>query len=432
MLNLSIRLNNKTLNFVYGLKREGVKYDLSTMIEFDRTFNFPHRNFQSVHITGSNAKGSVSNMIFNVLRLGGKTGLYTSPHLINFNERIYMQDHAINDSELERYLNVYNDYINRGILHNRNPTFFEVTTEIAFQYFSDSAAKFACIEVGLGGRLDATNIISPSISVITKINYEHTDRLGTTLQQIAFEKGGIIKEGVPVVTGETKGEPLAELKRISSRRKSKLIEAMEYTSVERFGISTTGTKTHIKTPTEAYRLKIPLVGKFQIDNARIAIATLENLDENIKRKQIEKGISMARWPGRVDVVKTDPTVIVDSSHNPAAATALAQTIIDTFKEKPILIVGMLSDKDHYSYLKNISKCSDDIILTTPDEFMRMASPESLEPMAKTMFRNVSVISDPLEAYEEAIKHSRPVLITGSMYLIGVICRHLNVNMTPHR
>lgn len=425
-------MNEKTLKFVYNLKREGVKYDLSTMKDFDQTFNFPHRNFKSVHVTGSNGKGSVSSMIFNVLRLREKTGLYTSPHLINFNERIYMQDHPIPDDELEKYLAKYSDYINKGMKINRNPTFFEVTTEIAFQYFSDSSAKFASIEVGLGGRLDATNIITPEISVITKINYEHTDRLGTTLQQIAFEKGGIIKEGVPVVTGETKGEPLAELKRISSRKNSLLIEAMKYTTVERMNLSQNGTKARIKTPTEEYRLDIPIIGRFQVDNARVAIATLESMDENIKAKDIEKGISMSRWPGRIDIIGTDPTVIVDSSHNPDAANALAGSIMETFKEKPTLVVGMLSDKDHYSYLKNISKCSDTIILTTPEEPIRRVLPETLEPMAKTMFKNVRVIADPLEAYEEAIKNSPLVLITGSMYLIGVICRHLNANMTPHR
>ncbi len=429
---LTNRLNEQNLKFIYNLKREGIKYDLATMKDFDARFGFPHKNFNSVHITGSNGKGSVSNMIFNVLRTLDKTGLYTSPHLIDFNERIYMQDHPIDDSAMERYMDLYREYIENGMSVNRNPTFFEVTTEMAFQYFSDSHAKYACVEVGLGGRLDATNIITPEISVITKINYEHIDRLGTTLEQIAFEKGGIIKSRVPVVVGETKSEPLKELKRIAERRGSVLIEALSYTTIEGVKISQTGSKIWLQTPTDEYKLNIPLIGKFQVDNARIAVTALETMNENITKKQIEKGIAMTRWPGRVDVVKSDPMVILDSSHNPAAAMVLVEAMKETFKKRPTLVVGMLSDKDQYSYLHNISKCSDSIILTTPDEPTRSTPPEVLERIAKPIFKDVKVIRDPVEAYEEAVRNSSLVLVTGSMYLVGVICRHLNVRMTPHR
>ncbi len=425
-------MRDQNLQFIYDLKREGIKYDLSAMLEFDREFKHPHKNFESIHVTGSNGKGSVSNMVFNVLRLREKTGLYTSPHLINFAERIYLQDHQIEPESIEKYLDLFRDYIKNRIKIKRNPTFFEVTTEMAFQYYSEMNAKYSAIEVGLGGRLDATNIITPAVSIITRINYEHTDRLGTTLQQIAWEKGGIIKHNVPVVIGETKDEPLRELKRIAERRNSKLYESSKYTKIEGLKIEETGSKVWLHTPTEEYKLEIPLIGEFQVENARTAITALEILNENVKRKEIERGIANSRWPGRIEVVKRKPLVILDSSHNPAAAEALARTIKRLYEKKPLLVVGMLLDKDHYGYLHNMASCSDSIILTTPEEEERKTDPEVLEPFARKIFKSVEVIKDPIEAYNNAISRSDFVLVSGSMYLVGAICKILNLKMTPHR
>ncbi len=432
MISLTNRLRDENLQFIYRLKREGIKYDLSTMREFDLHFGSPHKEFKSVHITGSNGKGSVSNMIFNVLRLKGKTGLYTSPHLVDFNERIFLQDRRISDEEIEHYIDIYRDYINNGRINNRNPTFFEVTTEMAFQFYRDQKAEYASIEVGLGGRLDATNIITPIVSVITRISYEHTDRLGTTLEEIAREKGGIIKQGIPVVTGEDKPEPLKAIKRIAELRSSKYLNSYEYTKVSGIKVNDTGSRIWITTPTEEYKIDLKLIGNFQVDNARTTITALESIDENISRKEVEKGLSNARWPGRMDVVRTNPLVILDSSHNPSAAQTLSRSIREIYHKKPLLVVGMLSDKDHFSYLHNISTCADDIILTTPEEPERKVDPEKLKPMAEKTFRNVKVVPDPIEAYKEAIKESDFVVVTGSMYLVGAISRYLGEDMSPFR
>lgn len=420
------------MEFIYRLKREGVKYDLSLMKEFDAHYEFPHSSYKMVHITGSNGKGSVSNMIFNVLRLSGKTGLYTSPHLVNFNERIFLQDNAISDAEIEKYMEMYREYIEKGLKSRRNPTFFEVTTEMAFQYFKDHRADYASIEVGLGGRLDATNVITPVVSVITRISYEHTDRLGTTLQEIAGEKGGIIKDNIPVVTGEEKDEPLRTLKKIAEKRNSKFIRSMDYTKVTGKRLRDDGTTAWIRTPTEEYNIELKLIGNFQLDNARTSIAALEIMNENIRKDQIEKGLSNARWPGRMDVVRINPLVILDSSHNPSAAQTLSRAIRDIYTKKPILVVGMLSDKDHFSYFQNIANCSDHIILTTPEEPDRKMDPMKLKPMAEKIFKQVEVVEDPLEAYKMATELSDFVLVTGSMYLVGVISRFLGEDMTPFR
>ena len=425
-------MKDENLQFIYKLKREGIKYDLSVMKELDLKFGTPHTGYKSVHITGSNGKGSVSNMIFNVLRLKGKTGLYTSPHLIDFNERIFLQDRTISDSEIEHYIDVYRSYIKERQKSGRIPTFFELTTEMAFQFFNDKKADYASIEVGLGGRLDATNVITPIASVITRISYEHTDRLGTTLQEIAREKGGIIKHGIPIITGEDKPEPVKELKRIAELRNSKYFSSSEYTKISGVKVKDNGSKIWITTPTEEYKIDLKLIGNFQVENARTSITALENIDENISRKDVEKGLSSARWPGRMDVVKTNPIVMLDSSHNPSAAQTLSRSIRDIYHKKPLLVVGMLSEKDHFSYLHNISECADSIILTTPEEPDRKIDPELLRSMAEKTFKNVRVIHDPIEAYKEAINTSDFVVVTGSMYLVGAISRFLGEEMTPYR
>ena len=425
-------MKDENLQFIYKLKREGIKYDLSVMKELDLKFGTPHTGYKSVHITGSNGKGSVSNMIFNVLRLKGKTGLYTSPHLIDFNERIFLQDRAIGDSEIEHYIDVYRSYIKERQKSGRIPTFFELTTEMAFQFFNDEKADYASIEVGLGGRLDATNVITPIASVITRISYEHTDRLGTTLQEIAREKGGIIKRGIPIITGEDKPEPVKELKRIAELRNSKYFSSSEYTKISGVKVKDNGSKIWITTPTEEYKIDLKLIGNFQVENARTSITALENIDENISRKDVEKGLSSARWPGRMDVVKTNPIVMLDSSHNPSAALILSRSIREIYHKKPLLVVGMLSEKDHFSYLHNISECADSIILTTPEEPDRKIDPELLRSMAEKTFKNVRVIHDPIEAYKEAINTSDFVVVTGSMYLVGAISRFLGEEMTPYR
>jgi dihydrofolate synthase/folylpolyglutamate synthase len=193
-----------------------------------------------------------------------------------------------------------------------------------------------------------------------------------------------------------------------------------------------GSKIWITTPTEEYKIDLKLIGNFQVENARTSITALENIDENISRKDVEKGLSNARWPGRMDVVKTNPVVMLDSSHNPSAAQTLSRSIRDIYHKKPLLVVGMLSEKDHFSYLHNISECADSIILTTPEEPDRKVDPEMLRSMAEKAFKNVRVIHDPIEAYKEAINTSDFVVVTGSMYLVGAISRFLGEEMTPYR
>lgn len=425
-------MNKEVLHFVYNLKRSGIKYNLDVMKDFDSYYGSPHSNYKIFHITGSNAKGSVSNLLYNIFREKKRSGLYTSPHLINFNERIMGHNDPISDEEIENYFKLYMPYIENHMPTVRNPTFFEVTTEMAFQYFKDQKIEYASVEVGLGGRLDATNIVTPEISIITKINYEHTDRLGTTLMEIAREKGGIIKRGVPVVTGETKIEPLKELRKIAARNNSKIIEANKYSKIKNVLISDEFTQFSLETPRETYDIYTKQIGTFQIENIGMAVAASENVQDVPEKKQIEKGIKNFRMPGRFEIIRRDPLVIMDGAHNPPAATSLAQNVKEYFKKEPLLLIGMLKDKDHFSFLRNISICSKNAIFTTPNEPERKVEPETLMEESRNIFRNSKIIYDPIEAYEYAIKNHDFVLVTGSFYLLGILYEYEKLDFLPFR
>jgi folylpolyglutamate synthase/dihydrofolate synthase len=250
-------------DFLYRLKREGIKLDLSVTEEFANLLGNPQNSFQSIHVAGTNGKGSVSAYIYNVLRQKYRTGLYTSPHLIDFNERIVSGKDVIPDSYIEKFLDAHKEKIEELSRINRNPTFFEVTTLLAFCYFRDTACRYAAVEVGLGGRLDSTNIILPLISVITQIGFEHADKLGGSLTAISYEKGGIIKSGIPVVLGDNKPEVVRTITSIAQRRNSRLLTVEADTKTTELDMSIEGNSFTLETPANTYRIKSPLIGQFR-------------------------------------------------------------------------------------------------------------------------------------------------------------------------
>ncbi len=409
-----------------------MKFDLEVVNSFSDMLGNPQNSFRSVHVAGTNGKGSTSALIYSVLNLKKKTGLYTSPHLVKFNERIISGGETISDERIESFILNQIPSIERLKENNRNPTFFEVTTLMAFDFFRESHDKWAAIEVGLGGRLDATNIITPEMSVITQIGYEHASILGGTLTAIAREKAGIIKNGVPAVTGETKPEPLNEINRVARLKKSKLIISSRYCAVSGRVSSLEGNTLRVTTPVDTYEISTSIPGKLQIANVVTAIAALENLPDPPGRIDVERGIREARWPGRIEVVRRDPVVIIDAAHNPSAAWSMVRSLKELISEEPILVVGQLKDKDHFSFLTAVRQLSGSIILTTPDEETRAENPEKLLPIAKELFREVRVISDPREAYAAALSTSRPVLVTGSIYLIGIIKEAEKSSLNPFK
>ena len=421
------------LDFLYNLKRKGIKLDLEVIRDFAKYLDNPQDSFQSFHISGSNGKGSTSAFIYNALQETTETALYTSPHLIDFNERIVSGRTLIPDAYIEKFIASNRDLIEELRVTLRNPTFFETTTLLAFSYFRSMKNSVASIEAGLGGRLDSTNIITPEVSVITTIGYEHTDKLGCSLEAISWEEGGIIKRGRPVVLGDTKGAVIKEMRRISDVRNSKLLLRIKECSAKNLEESEDGTSFDLTTSKDTYYIHTDLLGGFQIENISNAVLALEqSVDLNPGRAKIEKGISNTRWPGRMEIISKSPFIMVDSAHNPPAGHTLTYSYKRIFKEKPVLIVGMMSDKDIYSFMHAIRPISDEIIFTTPDEPDRAAKPEMLSDISGNIFREKHVIPNPYEALEYAKKHYGHILVTGSMYLVGIIKKFEGSSAQPFK
>ncbi len=419
------------LDFLYELKREGIKLDLETIRSFLKTIGDPQNNFKSVHVAGTNGKGSVSCMLYNILKQKFRVGLYTSPHLVRFNERIILKDEFIPDSYIDGFMSRYKPLIVNLARENRNPTFYETTTAMAFNFFSEGGADFASVEVGLGGRLDATNVIIPEVSVITSIGYEHSDRLGTSLEQISIEKGGIIKEHVPVVLGERNANVVKQIRKLATIRESEFIAISRDAIIRNLHTDAHGTEFKLLTKKREYRIKTRLLGDYQVRNIATSVLAAEILEPyGIERGDIERGISHTIVPGRMEIISSEPLVVLDSAHNPQAMRSLVTSFKKILPEKPHLVIGMLSDKNHYGFLRAASSLSDSVTFTTPDEPVRAESPNKLLQKSKGMFRRARVIADPVEAYRRAREEFESVLVTGSIYLTGIIKKIEGSSLKP--
>ena len=414
-------MSNPNLEYLYALNREGVKLDLSVTKMFSSMIGNPEKDFSAFHVAGTNGKGSITSFIYNVIQQHTPAGMYISPHLVTFNERIMADDSFIDDEYISKFIQQHMPEIENLKLTDRNPTFFEVTTAMAFKYFSDRHVRTASVEVGLGGRLDSTNIVEPEVSIIANIGYDHFDKLGCSLTSIAYEKAGIIKKNVPVILLDDKDEVVKTVSRVADLNDSKLIRVSGVSSVLDLRTSETGMSFVLKTPVDTYEIKTSMIGEFQVRNIAAAVLAIENgKSMSPDRMTIERGISQARWPARMEIIRNNPPVMVDCAHNPPAAHALVSSFKKFTKIKPTLIIGMLEDKDFFSYLKIIHDLSDDLIITTPQDTPRAMPAEKLGKVATQMFKNVKVIADPIEAYEYATANSSYVLVAGSMYLVGYI------------
>ncbi|SMD31091.1 bifunctional folylpolyglutamate synthase/dihydrofolate synthase [Picrophilus oshimae] len=418
------------LNYLYELKREGIKLGLDTTRAFAEHLGNPQDKYKKIHIAGTNGKGSISSYIYNILRQRYNTGLYTSPHLIKFNERIIFNKEMISDDYIINFISENREYIDKLSKIKMNPTFFETTTVMAFKYFYDMHADYAAIEVGLGGRLDSTNIIIPEISIIGQIGYEHYQKLGCSLTSIAYEKGGIIKPGIPVVLQDKKPEVLAEIKKLSQVRKSKLILSEDYSKSTEPELYNFKMVFDLKTPLNEYHIESNNLGLYQVKNIKTAVAALENMDTSINKHDVESGIDKAIWHGRMEIIRASPLVIIDSAHNPPAASNLVPSFKKFIKKKPLLLIGMLSDKDVFSFLTIMRQLSDKIVLTMPNEPDRALDPDNIKDIASSIYRDVKIIKDPLSAYDYSLKNSDCILVCGSMYLIGDIMSREKVGILP--
>lgn len=396
-------------------------FDLSRMVQFMALLGEPQDDFPSLHIAGSKGKGSVSAFCASALQQAGyQVGLYTSPHLRDFEERIQINQEPIARDTLVDLV----DEIKPVVSQIHGLTTFEIMTGLAFLYFARAEVDIAVIEVGLGGRLDATNIINPLVSVITSLYLDHTSILGDTLAQIAAEKGGIIKSGIPVICAPQENEALEVLGRIAEENSAPLVEvAREYSSTL-LDRKLEGQVFEIRKEKEQLSvvLTIPLLGEYQITNAVLAYAALEELRVQgiaISAEHITRGFREVIWPARFELLRKEPPVIVDSAHNPASMGKLRETIDDFFPDLPLVLVfGISEDKQLDGMLEEILPRTS-ILITTQADHPRAMDPEDLAHRAGGYKCRIEVIPDVGEALKRGlslVEKEGLLVVTGSIFV----------------
>ena len=420
----------KAIEYIYNLNKYGIKLGLKNIICLLSIFDNPHLKIKTIHVAGTNGKGSTSAIINSILQNAGyKVGLYTSPHLVSFQERMLINGEYISSDEVVSLLERLKPAIKKvarteGCQH---PTFFEVITTMAFLYFYEKRVDFAIMEVGLGGRLDATNVCQPLVSVITHIDFDHMDRLGNTLAEIAAEKGAIIKEKTPVVSADQFPEAQDVIKKIAREKESPL-----YIFGEEF--DATLISSQLKGNYFNYRgisnkidnLFVPLAGDFQIENTSLAIATTELLGNSgyvITQDDIVEGVASSKWPGRFEIVKEKPLVILDGAHNPNGVKQFIKNLKKLVPDKRIIgVLGVFQDKDYITILKNIVPQVDKVVLTMADS--PRATPTAVlaeEVKHYINYENIIETDDVETAINKSLHIAREddvICITGSLYTVG--------------
>lgn len=420
---------------MYSLRRFGIKLGLDVITRMLKGLGEPHTRFHSIHLAGSNGKGSTASLLAAILqRAGYRVGLYTSPHLVRFNERIKINGKEVSDRIV---VSAY-DAVHQVPQGDREPTFFEYTTAMAFHIFQEQQVDWAVIETGMGGRLDATNILTPDISVITNISLEHQMYLGSSIESIAKEKAGIIKKNTPVVTGVRQNTAVEVIEQGAKSVSAPLYRLGKHFRTRRFA---NGTFTYFGLENTWRNLKIALCGRHQFDNAALALAVCEILHQgtgrlpgqHISLPDVEAGLLAAKWPGRLEIVARNPVVLLDGAHNLAAIRNLTQFLSTEFRGKQItLVAGILDDKSYRSMLRTILPVCYQVILTQP-RIDRSLPPEKLAREAKKMLPRVSIITDVAEALKKAIALAGPegvVCAAGSLYVIGEIKEAIEKGLLP--
>ena len=403
---------------MYRMRRFGIVLGLSTIATILNGLGNPQRKFASIHIAGTNGKGSVASALATILQESGyQVGLYTSPHLVRFNERICVNAAPIDDDAVVAAWEAVQS-VEHG---DREPTFFEFSTAMAFYEFERRNVDFAVVETGMGGRMDATNIISPILSIITNISLEHKIYLGRTIAAITGEKAGIIKPGVPLVTGVTQNSAKAVIHQTASRQ-----SAPVYLKGRDFQIRRSGPDRFF------YRgmdhrwpgMRTALMGVHQLDNAALTLAGCEILmrgQVRLSAAQVQSGLARTRWPGRLEVVSQKPYVILDGAHNLMAARRLGRFLREVLAGRRItLVLGILDDKPYRIILKDLVTPCSRLVITRP-KIDRALPPEMLEAAAQALIADIEVIADVGDAVRYAIATSGPddaVCVAGSLYVVG--------------
>jgi dihydrofolate synthase/folylpolyglutamate synthase len=397
----------EAIQFLYGLNLFGANFGLETTRRLAALAGNPQEKLRFIHVAGTNGKGSTCAMLESIYRAAGlRVGLFTSPHLVSFRERIQVNRQLISEADIVRLVEEL-----RAANKENNATLFEFATVMALKYFAEQKCDLVIWETGLGGRLDATNIVTPLVSVITNIGFDHTQWLGDTLEKIAAEKAGIIKEKIPVATSVENAEALAVIEKIAREKNASL--------------------SKVNSEFRIQNSELPLLGEHQKLNAALAVATIEILQSQIpvSEKQIKTGLQNVNWPGRLQLIEklNGQKILLDGAHNVAGAEVLRDTIQKNFPAtKRTLILGILQDKNWREICEILAPLAQKIFLVSVPS-QRTANPNELADVCRAKNPAAEIFAE--KSLANALKktsNEKFIVITGSLYLIGEALELLGV------
>ncbi|MBU0513651.1 MAG: bifunctional folylpolyglutamate synthase/dihydrofolate synthase [Proteobacteria bacterium] len=416
----------KCVDRLFGLQMFGIKLGLNSTRNLLDRLGRPEDGLNFIHLAGTNGKGSVGAMIAAILdRAGSKVGFYTSPHLVTFRERFAVNGRMISKHDVVRLA----DLVWAVADERQAPTFFEFVTAMALIYFREQGVDWVVWETGLGGRLDATNVVTPRLAVITNVFQEHTEHLGKTIGRIAFEKAGIIKPNVPTVTAAQNPTALRVIAQTCAQNKSRLIRVgrdVRYRAASGVRFNYYGLARRLK------NLATNLVGPHQRRNAATACAAIEALGlDQVTEDHIRHGLQHVHWPGRLEVFSAQPLLILDGAHNPAAARTLALALDQFRYRRAIVVAGVMADKNVAGVLGPILSLADTVIYTRP-EYFRAADPSRLAaehpaPRGKTLV--AATVPEAVEGARRMAGKRDLILVTGSLFVVGEARAHLTGRQT---
>ncbi len=423
----------ESLLYLEQLCKFGINLGLTRIEKLLELMDHPEKKFKTIHVTGTNGKGSTTAMLASILKAANiKVGMYTSPHLASYTERMMVNGKEASPSQFAQAIEYTSRFvqviIDEGLEH---PTEFEVLTAAAFYYFAASGVEYAVIEVGLGGLLDSTNVIVPEIAVITNVTLDHLDKCGKTISDIATHKAGIIKRGVPVVTA-ARGEALDIIKKISQEKAAPI-----YLYDQDFSAQFAGSVEHRQNVIVKVQKKnmeetflVNLLGHHQVDNCAVAIMTVlivAEKEERITVSAIRQGLYEVCWPGRFEVITGQPTIIIDGAHNLDGARGLRKNLDEFYPKQPIIfLLGILKDKDVTGIVKTLIRSNDTVVVVAPLS-ERAGEPEEIAREIKGCYVEIATsITEGVERVRMLAGKNGVACIAGSLYLVGaarqVICR----------